>query len=160
MDLAAASVAVSALAVVLGVANIFYTQWRTDIRDVARWSNDQLLKLTSELLQLSASRQSELETWYATYELSRRSKNRQGSSVEKVWQMEVIVEQIRLLDDEIAEQAHALYVAHRDAEEALADANPNELDPMTGIETLMVSDLNQLHQKLIKAFRNVTGVSS
>ena len=42
----------------IAVFNIFYTERRTDSREVTKWRGDNLLKLISNLIQLSSERQS------------------------------------------------------------------------------------------------------
>jgi hypothetical protein len=145
----------SALAVAGTVANFLYTQWATNRRDIAKWRREELQKLISNLLQLSQSRQSDLNEAYEAFESHFHNPlpGRERSTGQNVWQMELIVEQIRLLDDELAASAEAVWKAHRDAEWEYAAAG--DADPMSELELLSAPGLNVLHHKLIDDFRRV-----
>ncbi|OBC07572.1 hypothetical protein A5784_08485 [Mycobacterium sp. 852013-50091_SCH5140682] len=73
--------------------------------------------------------------------------------------MELIVEQIRLLDDELAESAKAMWKAHSDAEWEYASLH-DQVDPMTELEVLSADGLDERHRKLIADFRRIAKLPS
>lgn len=147
---------IAAIGAIGAVANFLYTQWATNRRDVAKWRREELQKLVGKLLQLSRDRQSDLDEAYEEFEISYRNPlpGRARSTNQNVWQMELVVEQIGLLDDDLAVSAEAVWKSHRDAERAYAHAG--EVDPMTELELRSASKLDVLHRTLIDDFRRVT----
>lgn len=142
--------------------NVFYAQGRTDRREVQKWKSDEVMKLTSRLLQLSTERQSSIDQFIGELEGQYRIQNRPGKSAEKVWEMELLVEQIRLLSDYLAQAAAAVYQAHKAREDAWAQADDFEGDYLTEIATLAVDPktLEKLHKSLVNAFRVCTHADS
>jgi hypothetical protein len=153
------AIIISAVAAAGAVGNFFYTQWRTDQRDITKWQREELQKLTANILQLSASRQSALNEAYEAYESGFRrfiDESDTTASSNRVGEMELVVEQIRLLDDRVAECASAVWKAHSSAE---WDYQMSEqTDPMSEIELLAAEGLGDLHSALISAFREETGL--
>lgn len=148
--------AASPLAVAAG---FLYTQRRTDRREVAKWRNEQLLKAVSELLRLSTLRQSELNDAYDDYVYNRDSGRRGGKSSETVWQIELLVEQIRLLDRRCVVAAETIYEGHKLAQVRWATEFQGQMVPPDDeYVALMVKDLANLHAALVDAFQAVTGV--
>jgi hypothetical protein len=139
------------------VANFLYTQWATTRRDTIKWRREELQKLVSNLLQLSRDRQSDLGDEYEAFvsNFGQRLPGREERKTwQHVWQMELIVEQIRLLDDELAESAKAVWKAHSDAEWEHASLH-EQVDPMTELEVLSAGDLDERHRTLIAGFRRI-----
>ncbi|MBB2992821.1 hypothetical protein FHR72_004326 [Mycolicibacterium iranicum] len=150
------------LAVAGTVTNFLYTQWAITRRDTIKWRREELQKLVSNLLQLSRDRQSDLGDEYEAYvsNFSSRLPGREERKTKQhVWQMELIVEQIRLLDDELAESAKAVWKAHADAEWDYASLQ-EEVDPMEELKVLSASGLDELHRALITDFRRIAKLPS
>lgn len=144
----------------ISLFNVFYSQRKSDRREVTNWRSDNLLKLTSRLIELSSERQSvHVEALNALYD-NRMWPERAVKTDEKVWQMELIVAQIRLINDEVAAGADALYLAHKKCEDdyAAADWDYLELGPIEQIETLTVTGLSDIHLNLTNSFRRVSGL--
>jgi len=80
---------------------------------------------------------------------------------EMVWEMESIVEQIRILNDNVASDAAAIYEAHRKCEDDYsgADWDALRLGPEEEAATLIVDGLPQLHLALIYSLRKAAGLS-
>jgi hypothetical protein len=126
-------------------------------REIRKWRREELQKLTASLLQLSAGRQGELEEAYDAYEshYQRFIEKHEGSpKTNYVAQMGLVVEQIRLLDDQVAEKAKAVRDAHQSAEWEYQTSE--ESDPMSEIEMLAAENLSELHSALIDTFRVTT----
>lgn len=140
-------------------AGFLYTQRRSDRREIAKWRNEQLLGAVSELLRLSTQRQSELSEAYDDYVHHRASGRRGAKSSKKVWQMELLVEQIRLLDRRCVAVAETLYEGHRLAQVRWATEFQGPMVPPDDeYVALMVEDLASLHVALVRVFQAVTGV--
>ena len=125
-----------------------------------------MIDLTGKLLQLSSSRQSEIRTWYDESLYRRPDSGRSVSTASKVWKMELLVEQLRLLNDEVAEAAGEICGLHKRAEERAADERAEGIDgyPLDSVslcEALMVSDdaLRKMHSVLVNTFKSVSGVT-
>lgn len=154
-----ATVTFSGLAVLVGAANFLYTQRAVGQREIAKWRREELQKLTAQMLQLSLSRQSQLLDYYESFMDSRRGTTNRGfSSNGNVWEMELLVEQFRLLDGRMAVSAEALFQAHYATHRRAAEAEP--ADPMTEIEAEMVDEdeLQRLHRELVGQFQALTGL--
>lgn len=150
---------IAAASPVAVAAGFLYTQRRTDRREIAKWRNEQLLVAVSEFLRLSTQRQSELNDAYDDYVHHRDSGRRGGKSSEKVWQMELLVEQIRLLDRRCVVAAGAIYERHRLAQVRWATEFQGQMVPPDDeYAALMVDDLASPHAALVDAFQAVTGV--
>jgi hypothetical protein len=158
----AAVVTAAFTAINLGIAiwNVLYSQGRSDRREVEKWRSDRMLQLTSELLQLSTERQSAIEQFIGELEGVFRIRDRPTDSAQKVWDMELLVEQTRLLSDYVGGKAEAVYKAHKEREDAWAAADDFEADLLTEMETLVVDHkaLEKLHKSLVTAFRVYTHV--
>ena len=152
--------ALTVVNLVIAVFNIFYTQGRTDRRELTKWSSDNLLKLISNLIQLSSERQSIHTEMLKALEENRAWPDRPRRTDEMVWEMESIVAQIRLLNDNVALDATAIYEAHKKCEDdyAGADWDALGLGPEEMANTLMVNGLFQLHLAVINSFRKVAGL--
>ena len=150
---------ISAFAVAGTISNFLYTQWATNRRDIAKWRREELQKLVGKLLQLSRDRQSDLDEAYERWEAHFQNElpRRQSSTDQHVPEMELVVEQIRLLDDDIAASAELVWKAHSSAQWDYATAG--EVDPMTEIELLSVSGLDALHKAVVDDFRRVAKIS-
>lgn len=72
-----------------------------------------------------------------------------------VAKMGLVAEQIRLLDDQVAEKARAVRDAHQSAEWNYQTSHV-ETDPMSEIEMLAADNLDELHAALIDTFKAVT----
>src|SRR6202022_2088852 len=110
---------ISAFAVAGTVANFLYTQWALSRREIATWRREELQKLVANILQLSASRQGGLNDAYEAYESHYQrfpGKRPESPVTNQVGQMELVVEQIRLLDDQVADHAATVWNAHKSAE--------------------------------------------
>jgi hypothetical protein len=144
----------------ISLFNVFYSQRKSDRREVTKWRSDNLLKLTSKLMELSSERQSVLIEALNALNDNRVWPDRPVRTDEKVWQMEPIVAQIRLINDEVAAGAEALYLVHKKCEDdyAAADWDYLELGPTEQIETLTVTELSDLHLNLTNMFRRVSGL--
>lgn len=139
----------------------WYTQRKTDRREIAKWRNEQLLLAVSELLRLSTERQSELKDAYNQYVYHHRGAGREGKSSEKVWRMELLVEQVRLLDRGCSVAADAIYQGHKAAQlRAASELNDDYVPPDDEIVALMVEGLAELHAALVDAFQSVTRVAA
>lgn len=148
--------AASPIVVVLG---FWYTQRQTDRREIAKWRNDQLLATVSELLRLSTQRQSELLDAYDAYIYHYDGVRRGGKSSEKVWKMELLVEEVRLLDRRCADAAEEIYKGHKAAQFRAATEFRGDFQPPDDeYAALMVDDLADLHIALVDAFQAVTRV--
>lgn len=141
--------------------NVVYAQNRSDRRETSKWTGDQLLKLTSELLRLSTERQSALDGWAEAYENHARTPDRLTNSAANVYSMELLVEQARLLNDYVAQKAEAIYALHKAAEDRYS-AGDFDHDPLEEVWTLMVDskELAKLHRALILGFRIQAHVGS
>ncbi|TDO16939.1 hypothetical protein EV580_0103 [Mycobacterium sp. BK086] len=148
------AIAISGLAVAVSVFGVLYTQSRTGRRDVEQWRRGELWKLTASFLALSTERQSELMDYTESFMMGYRGPDRPVRASEKLWQMELLVQQFRLLDGGVAEKAEAIYVAHRDADARAAYADPRE-GPITEAEERLVPNLDDLHRDLVQRFRTV-----
>lgn len=151
--------AASPVVVALG---FWYTQRRTDRREIAKWRNEQLLSAVSELLRLSTQRQSELVDAYDDYVFQFGVPLRSGKkSSEKVWKMELLVEQVRLLDRRCADAAEAIYKAHKAAQIRWASEFRGQMmvPPDDEYSAQMADDLAELHAGLVDAFQTVTRVA-
>ena len=160
---AAANVAAVLTVVNIGVAvfNIFYTQGRSDRREVRKWCSDNLLRLTSRLMQLSSERQSVHSEALKALEENRAWPDRAGGRTDqKVYEMESLVAQIRLLSDAVANDADVIYLAHKKCEDDYAGADWDELGlgPFEMANTLLVEDLSKMHLAMINSFRKVSGL--
>lgn len=149
--------AASPLVVALG---FWYTQRRTDRREIAKWRNEQLLAAVSELLRLSTQRQSELSDAYDDYVYAAGMPQRGGKSSEKVWKIELLVEQVRLLDRRCADAAEAIYKAHKAAQIRWVAEYKGQMEvpPDDEYTAQMADDLAGLHAALVDAFQAVTRV--
>jgi len=128
---------------------------------VTRWSSDNLLKLISNLIQLSSERQSIHSEMLKVLEEDPKWPDRPRRTDEMVWEMESIVEQIRILNDNVASDAAAIYEAHRKCEDDYsgADWDALRLGPEEEAATLIVDGLPQLHLALIYSLRKAAGLS-
>jgi hypothetical protein len=147
------AIAISGFAAAGTVANFLFTQWRTDRREINKWRRDELLKLTSAMLQLSRTRQTALVHNYEVMLYQSPRSYVSADSEDKLFQMEVVVEQIRLLDSRLSKAAVAVYELHRDAERQLIDV-PDDGDQVGQIEALLVDQdrLDELHADLVAHF--------
>lgn len=151
------AIAISAFAAAGTVANFLYTQWATSRREIRKWQREELQKLTGSLLQLSAARQGELDAAYEAHvsNYQRFVNTGEGSKpIDYVAKMGLVVEQIRLLDDRVAEKAKAVRDAHRSAEWDYQTSEQS--DPLTELQTLAADNLDELHDALIDTFKVVT----
>ena len=80
--------------------------------------------------------------------------------------MELLIEQIRLLSDDVAGPAAEIYGLHKRAEDRAADENAAgidgyPLDAVSACEALMVDGdaLQKMHRVLVDTFKSVGGVS-
>ncbi len=152
--------AIAAASPAVVAAGFLYTQWRTDRREISKWRNEQLLVAVSELLRLSTQRQSALNDAYQDYVHHRDSGRRGGKSSENIWQMELLVEQIRLLDRRCVVAAETIYSEHRLAQVRWATEFEGQMVPPDDeYAALMVENLASLHASLVHAFQGVTGVA-
>jgi hypothetical protein len=151
---------ISIFAVAGTFSNFLFTQWATGRRDIAKWRREELQKLTATILELSTSRQGELnEAWEAYESHYQREFDRDTESLKKpnyVAQMSLVVEQIRLLNPEVAEKAAAIRDAHQSAEWRYQTSE--EADPMSEIEMRAADGLKELHSELIDFFQLATGL--
>lgn len=147
------AIVIAAFAVAGTIANFLFTQWRTDRREVNKWRRDELMKLTSAVLQLSRSRQTSLLHNYEVAIYHSPKSFMATNSDENVYQMEILVEQIRLLDSRLSDRAEAIYELHRQAAQRLAD-EPDDGNHVWQIEQLMVDgeQMNKLHRALMASF--------
>lgn len=148
--------AASPIVVALG---FWYTQYKTDRREIGKWRSEQLLSAVSELLQLSTRRQSELSDAYDSFVYQHGVPLRGGKSSDSVWKMELLVEQIRLLDQRSADAAEAIYEAHKAAQRRAATEFQGQMVPPDDqYGAMMADDLADLHTALVDAFQAVTRV--
>lgn len=151
---------ISIFAVAGTFSNFLYTQWATGRRDIAKWRREELQKLAATILELSTSRQGELGEAYEAYESHYQRFISRDEAPSKnpnyVAKMSLVVEQIRLLDPDIAEKAAAIRDAHQSSEWRYQTSD--EADPMTEIEMLAADGQNELHSRLIDSFQVATGL--
>jgi hypothetical protein len=159
---AAISVVIAAFALLVSVINIFYVQSRIDRREVVKWRADQLLTLCSKLITLSTERQSIYQEWIDAYEKDKATPDRYGKeALAKIYKMELIVAQIRLLSEATSEKADAIYQAHKAAEERVAiEPDIDAFDQLDVLYTLALDrkKLDTMHRSLTNQFRILTGV--
>ncbi|MFJ2834629.1 hypothetical protein ACIO52_04635 [Nocardia sp. NPDC087230] len=144
----------SAIAILVAAANFFYTQWKTDRREIEQWRREELLKLTSSLVELSYARHVDLGNEYERRTMWGAGSGARTSSFEQTRRMQLIVVQIGILNDSVAEAAGKLVELHITKER---DRQYTE-NPVDDIGQLMVDESALLggHAALVKSFRELT----
>ena len=150
-----ATLVVSVVAITVSICGISYTQWKTGRRDTEQWRRDELWKLTAGFLSLSTERQSELLDYSESFIIGHRGPDRPVTASEKLWQMELFVQQFRLVDAHLAESAKAIYDVHRAADARSAAQDPRD-GPISEAEERIVPHLEDLHNDLVQQFRVAT----
>lgn len=153
------AIAVSAVAITVSFSGILYTQWKTGRRDIEQWRRNELWKLAASFLSISTERQSELQDYYESLFMGYRGPDRPVTASQKLWQMELLVQQIRLVDSRLTASAEAVYAAHRDADARAAAQDPRD-GPMNEVEERLVPQLEHLHNELVEEFQSVSGLRS
>ncbi|WP_147414491.1 hypothetical protein [Rhodococcus rhodochrous] len=144
----------SITAIAATVANFLFTQWRTDRRESDKWRRDELLRLTSEMLQLSGQRHSELIADLSFEEGTGRAAPPDSDAWALTRQMKIVAQQLHLLDEELARASDAIWKLHADAER---DYYPSS-DPYQDIGQLLADGdlLEVAHGQLVQQFRQST----
>lgn len=141
----------SVVAIAATVANFLFTQWRTDRRESEKWRRDELLRLTSSLLQLSSGRQSGLIADLSHFEGTGRASPDDFDPWANTREMKVVVQQLHLLDGALADRARAVWHLHEQAERGYyPDENPwDDTDQLT----VPADALDAAHSALVRQFR-------
>lgn len=141
----------SVIAVAATVANFLFTQWRTDRREADKWRRDELLRLTSSLLELSGRRQSELIADMSALESSGRAAPADSDAWALTREMRIVALHIRLLDEDLAHTADAVWKLHYQAE-ASYNPQPNQWEDTN--QLVVVDDsLEAAHSAVVRQFR-------
>lgn len=139
--------------------SLIYTHSRTQRREIGKWQREELLKLTSSLMQASTQRQTKLTDEWDRLNLGVDSAEREGEPT--IWEltgrMLLNVEQIALLDSRTAQAARAVYELHRDAERGYSPSG----NLLREVEELCVNvdDLAARHSELVRAFQGSAQVA-
>ena len=146
----------SSVAIVAAVANFLFTQWRTDRRESEKWRRDELLRLTSSFLRLSSSRQSGLIADLSQLEGTGGASKDDFDAWALTREMTIVVQQLQLLDEALAEKSEAVLDLHLGTERKYYPSE-NEWDDMN---QLIVPDdaFEAAHAAVVKEFRSIARI--
>ena len=154
------TVLISVLALIVSTFSLWFTQYKSDRREIERWRRDELLRSTNEFLRLSIERQTVILN--EVTRLEDRTYAPPSSSLHTlaaVQSMEAIAEQLLLIDAKVARAAAKVADAHAAAENAsqkLDGGNPYDEVAASAVDK---SKLQILHNQLRATFQTSVGVN-
>ncbi|MGX1809699.1 hypothetical protein ACWIGI_28595 [Nocardia sp. NPDC055321] len=149
---ALAAVIVSGVTSVATTWNFWYTQHRTDKREMWKWKREELQKLTAKFMATSAQRQSGLMEHLGRLETGGSFREGQTSSAQLAEEMLLTLTQIELVDEATAVAARAVYQLHRDAEDRYYPTGGDLYKEISDI-TVDPGELSAKHAALVEAFK-------